>query len=35
MRNNFNKTEFIAINRDQKFHINIKENVTIEVGLKL
>ena len=26
---NFNKTEFIAINIDQKFHINQKENVTI------
>ena len=26
---NFNKTEFIAINTDQKFHINIEENLTI------
>ena len=27
---NFNKTEFIAINTDQEFHINIEENVTIK-----
>ena len=27
---NFNKTEFIAINTDQEFHINVKENVTIK-----
>ena len=27
---NFNKTEFIAINTDQKFHIKIEENVTIK-----
>ena len=26
---NFNKTEFIAINTDLEFHINIEENVTI------
>ena len=26
---NFNKTQFIATNTDQKFHINIEENVTI------
>ena len=25
---NFDKTEFIAINTDQEFHINIEENVT-------
>ena len=25
---NFNKTEFIAINTAQEFHINIEENVT-------
>ena len=27
---NFNKTEFIAINTDQEFHINLEENVTIK-----
>ena len=27
---NFNKTEFIAINTDQEFYINIEENVTIK-----
>ena len=27
---NFNKTEFIAINTDQEFHINIEEIVTIK-----
>ena len=27
---NFNKTEFIAINTDQEFHINIEANVTIK-----
>ena len=27
---NFNKTEFIAINTDQEFHVNLKENVTIK-----
>ena len=27
---NFNKTEFIAINTDQEFHLNIEENVTIK-----
>ena len=27
---NFNKTEFIAINTNQTFHINIEENVTIK-----
>ena len=27
---NFNKVEFIAINKDQIFHINIEENVTIK-----
>ena len=27
---NFNKTEFIAIDTDQEFHINIEENVTIK-----
>ena len=26
---NFNKTEFIAINTYQKFHINLEENVII------
>ena len=26
----YNKTEFIAINSDQEFHINIEENVTIK-----
>ena len=26
---NFNKTEFIAIDTDQEFHINIEKNVTI------
>ena len=25
---NFNKTEFIAINTEQRFHINLEENVT-------
>ena len=27
---NFNKTEFIAIKTDQKFHVDIEENVTIK-----
>ena len=27
---NFNKTEFIAINTDEEFHIRIEENVTIK-----
>ena len=27
---NFNKTEFIAINTAQEFHINIEESVTIK-----
>jgi hypothetical protein len=26
----FNKTEFIGINTDQRFHINIEENVIIK-----
>ena len=27
---NFNKTQLLAINTDQEFHINIEENVTIK-----
>ena len=30
LTNYLKKTEFIAINTDQKFHINIEENVTIK-----
>jgi hypothetical protein len=28
--NSFNKTEFIAVNTGQRFHINLEENVTIK-----
>jgi hypothetical protein len=33
--NYFNKTEFIAINTDQRFYINLEENVTIKQAQNL